>query len=204
MVESHHTGMSARGQHVFVISIATLVIAGFFVILRLFTRMKILHFLGRDDACIAIALVRCISNEYLHQRNFLTQGLHNSFSHSETLWPCAFVSTHDCHPTKDLNLLSLEAESALGRHIWTLSHDTIIQFAKAICTQSLDTLRLELTARRLHMRLLSCILLASHSLRFLSCCNIFESLTLLIFGNSAMSRLLLSLFMGSGFFSPQY
>jgi len=203
MVESHHTGMSARGQHVFVISIATLVIAGFFVALRLFTRIKILHFVGRDDACIAIALVRCIS-KYIHQRNFLTQGLHNSFSQSETLWPCAFVSTHCCHPTKDLNLLSLEAESALGRHIWTLSHDTIIQFAKAICTQSLDALRLELTVRRLRMQLLSCILLASHSPRFLSCCNIYESLTLLIFGNSAISRLLLSLFMGSGFFSPQY
>lgn len=91
MVESHHTGMSARGQHVFVISIATLVIAGFFVILRLFTRMKILHFLGRDDACIAIALL---------------------FSLGNTVAMC------------------IQAESALGKHIWTLSHDTIIQFAK--------------------------------------------------------------------------
>lgn len=83
--------MSARGQRVFVISIATLVIAGFFVILRLFTRMKILHFVGRDDACIAIALL---------------------FSVGNTVAMC------------------IQAESALGRHIWTLSHDTTIQFAK--------------------------------------------------------------------------
>ena len=106
----------------------------FFVILRLFTRMKILHFVGRDDACIAIAPVRCISNEYLHQKNFLIQGLHNSFSQSEPLWPCAFVSTHDCHP-----------------------YAIVIVYTSSFILTKISIF-----------------------------CNIFESLTLLKFGNSAM------------------
>lgn len=46
-----------RANTVIVCSIATVLIAAIVVILRLFTKSKILHFVGREDWCILAALV---------------------------------------------------------------------------------------------------------------------------------------------------
>lgn len=51
------SAISARGAQVIVWSYVTWAIAAFFVILRLIVRWKVVHVIGREDACVFVALV---------------------------------------------------------------------------------------------------------------------------------------------------
>ncbi|KAH7067024.1 hypothetical protein BKA63DRAFT_425415 [Paraphoma chrysanthemicola] len=62
MIEHRSLGLTSRGDQVAACAIVTVISAGLFVILRFYTRTRMLNILGRDDWCILGALVFSIGN----------------------------------------------------------------------------------------------------------------------------------------------
>lgn len=63
MIERRSLGLTTRGDQIAACAIVTVSLAGLFVILRFYTRTRMLNILGRDDWCILAALVSFAKGE---------------------------------------------------------------------------------------------------------------------------------------------